>query len=234
LVLATGIANIFLRHPGAMKQAAMTLAEASGARFVLGLGVSHARTVESLRGLDHSRPLSKMRDYLAEMDASPYSAPTSPAPVPRVLAALGPKMLTLAGEAADGAHSYSMTVEHTARARQALGQDAMLCVEQKVVFTTDAEAARAAGRTALQGIRRLPSYVRCWRASGFSEEEIDELRPRFVDELVAWGDEEALRSRIEAHSQAGASHVCIQPLVPDLPGYSLLTTLRALAPRGSA
>jgi len=234
LVLATGVANIHLRHPGAMKQAAMTLAEASDGRFLLGLGVSHARTVESLRGLDYSRPLSKMRGYLEEIDAAPYDGPAPPGPVPRVLAALGPKMLGLAGQAADGALPYSTTAEHTAAARQALGPVAMLCVEQKVVLTTDPEAGRAAGRAALRGIRRLPNYVRCWTALGFRDEEIDDLLPRFVDALVAWGDEEALRSRIEAHRQAGATHVCIQPLLPAGPGSSVLPVLRALAPRGSS
>src|SRR4029079_4319114 len=138
LVFATGIASIFHRHPGVMQQAANTLAEQSAGRFVLGVGVSHAPVVAGLRQLDYSKPLTQMRAYLAAMDAAPYSAVPPAEPPKRVLAALGPRMLALARDAADGAHPYWTTPEHTARAREILGPDKLLCVEQKVVFSTAA------------------------------------------------------------------------------------------------
>ena len=132
LQFATGIASIFHRHPGPMQQAANTLAEQTGGRFVLGLGVSHGPMVEGIRKLDYSKPLSQMRDYLAAMDASMYMAiPPADKPL-RLLAALGPKMLELSATAADGAHPYFVTPEHTAEARAAIGPDKLLCVEQKV------------------------------------------------------------------------------------------------------
>jgi probable F420-dependent oxidoreductase len=232
LTLATGIASIYHRHPGTTRQAATTLAEQSGGRFVLGLGVSHARTVVGLRGLDHTRPLERMREYLAAMDASPYRGPVPSSPPPRLLAALGPRMLALAATAADGAHPFSTTPEHTASAREILGRDKLLCVEQKVVLSHDPDAAREAARRALQVIHGLPSYRACWMRLGFTENEIDTLADRFVDAVVAHGDEEQIRAHVRAHYDAGADHVCIQPLDPagspgpDLRALELLNPLK--------
>src|SRR5690606_7234842 len=132
LVFATGIASIFHRHAGPMKQAALTVAEQTDGRFVLGIGVSHAPFVAGVRGLDYSKPLTRMREYLAAMDNAPYGGPQPAEPPPRLLAALGPKMLELAASQADGAHPYWTTPEHTAQAREILGPDKLLCVEQKV------------------------------------------------------------------------------------------------------
>jgi probable F420-dependent oxidoreductase, MSMEG_4141 family len=230
LVMATGIASIYHRLPGTAVQAAHTLAEQSGGRFLLGLGVSHARTVESLRGLDHSRPLTRIREYLAAMDASPYRGPRAVDPPPRVLAALGPRMLALAAEAADGAHPFSTTPEHTAAARAALGPDKLLCVEQKAVLSRDPDAARAAARTALGVIVGLPSYRACWLRLGFAEYEIDGLENRFVDAVVAHGDEERIRERLRAHLDAGATHVCVQPLDPSGATAPDVRTLEILSP----
>ncbi|MFI5046630.1 MAG: TIGR03620 family F420-dependent LLM class oxidoreductase [Acidimicrobiia bacterium] len=229
LVFATGIASIFHRHAGPMKQAAMTLAEQTGDRFVLGLGVSHQVMVEGVRKLDYSRPLSQMRDYLALMDESRYSAVASADPPPRLLAALGPKMLELAATAADGAHPYFSTPEHTAIARDVLGPDKFLCVEQKVVVTTDATAARAAATASVSGYASLPNYRNNWLRLGYTEDEIESRAERFLDAVVAWGDQSAVRARVDAHYDAGADHVCIQPLPTEGRGLDL-HALEALAP----
>lgn len=230
LQFATGIANIFHRHPGPMVQAAHTLAEQTGGRFVLGLGVSHGPLVEGLRGLDYSKPLSKMRDYLAAMDASLYSGPEGPERPLRLLAALGPKMLELARDAADGAHPYLATPEHTALAREILGADALLCVEQKVVLSTDPDRARAAAADALKLYDQLPNYRNNWLRLGFTDDEIDQRAPRFVDAIVAWGDEDALHARVQAHRDAGADHVCVQPVSAEGPSTLDWHALEALAP----
>ncbi|MFK7917711.1 MAG: TIGR03620 family F420-dependent LLM class oxidoreductase [Ilumatobacter sp.] len=208
---ATGIASIFHRHPGPMKQAASTLSEQSGGRFMLGLGVSHGPMVAGLRGLDYSKPLSQMRDYLAAMDASPFRGPDVPE-VPVVLAALGPKMLELAGTASDGAHPYWSTPEHTAQAREIMGPDALLCVEQKICLSTDADAARTAAKTAIAIYADLPNYRNNWIRLGFTEDEIQHRADRFIDAVVVWGNEDQVRAGIQAHYDAGADHVCIQPL----------------------
>ncbi len=237
ITLATGIANIYHRHPGAMAQAQSTLCEQSNNRFLLGLGVSHAPMVEGLRQLDASKPLSTMRTYLEAMAASPYMAPPPPETPTTVLAALGPKMLELSRDATDGAHPYWTTPEHTAQARDILGPDKMLCVEQKLVLTTDPEVARKAGRDALAMYSSLPNYRNNWLRLGFTEADIDTDggSDKLIDALVGWGDEDALAARIQAHRDAGASHVCIQPLATDgnagAPDWNLL---RALAPNGGA
>jgi probable F420-dependent oxidoreductase len=214
LVLATGIANIYHRHPAMTAQSQKTLAEQSGDRFLLGLGVSHAPLVEGLRKVEYGKPVATMRKYLDDMAAAPYSS-VPPAVAPRtVIAALGPKMLALAAEKTDGAHPYWTTPEHTAQAREILGPDKLLCVEQKIVLETDATQARNTGRQALAMYAALPNYRNNWKRLGFSEGEIAEGggSDKLIDALVAWGDEKAIASRIQAHRDAGASHVCIQPL----------------------
>jgi probable F420-dependent oxidoreductase len=232
LVFATGIASIFHRHPGAMKQAANTLAEQTDGRFVLGLGVSHGPMVAGLRRLDYSKPLSQMRDYLAAMDASPYGATPPEISPTRLLAALGPKMTELARDAADGAHPYWTTPEHTAQTRQILGPDKLLCVEQKVVLSTDPSVARELASQAVGAYSDLPNYRNNWKRLGFSDDEIDRREPRFIDAVVAWGNADAIGVRLMAHYDAGATHVCIQPLSPDGFGRVDWSCLEALAPTG--
>ncbi|MEO5723710.1 MAG: LLM class flavin-dependent oxidoreductase, partial [Ilumatobacteraceae bacterium] len=151
-------------------------------------------------------------------------------PVPRLLAALGPKMLALAAEHADGAHPYWTTPEHTAEARRILGPDKLLCVEQKVVLSTDAAAARAAAITAIGVYAALPNYRNNWLRLGFTDDEIEQRADRFVDGVVGWGDEAAVRARVQAHYDAGASHVCIQPLSVDGPREIDWHAFEALSP----
>ena len=131
---------------------------------------------------------------------------------------------------ADGAHPYWTTPEHTAEARAILGPDKLLCVEQKVVLTTDAAAARAAASGAVRVYVGLPNYRNNWLRLGFSDDEIEQRDPRFIDALVAWGDADTVRSRVQAHHDAGADHVCIQPLSVEGFGQLDWSALEALAP----
>ena len=233
LIFATGIASIFHRHPGPMKQVANTLADQTGGRFVLGLGVSHAPMVAGLRKLDYSKPLTQMREYLAAMDEAPYGAFPPAAPPKRLLAALGPKMLELSRDAADGAHPYWTTPEHTEEAAKILGPDKLLCVEQKVVLTTDASAAREAAKAAIAVYANLPNYRNNWIRLGYSDDEIEQRADRFIDAVVAWGDADTIRTRLQAHYDAGATHVCIQPLSTAGFGQLDMQCLEALAPTSS-
>jgi len=230
LLLATGIANLYNRHPGAMKQAAMTLAEQSDGRHVNGIGVSHKPLVEGLRGLSYDKPVTAMRGYLDAMEASPYAGPAPAEPPPVVLAALGPKMLELARDRSAGAHPYFTTPEHTRRAREILGPDKLLCVEQKVILTTDETAARAAAHQQTGRYGALPNYRNNWKRLGYTEEQIEANEPSFVDDLVAWGDADAIRARVAEHYDAGATHVCIQPISLDGLPTPDLGVLEALAP----
>jgi probable F420-dependent oxidoreductase len=231
LILATGIAGIHNRHPMNMSNAAKTLAEQTNGRFLLGLGVSHAPMVEGMLQLDYTRPLSKMAAYLDAMDQSIYTAPAPTNAVPRVLAALGPKMLELARDQADGAHPYWTTPEHTEQARAILGPDKLLCVEQKLVFTTVADVARGAAIGALGLYADFPNYRNNWLRLGFTNDEIDARSNRFIDALVGWGDEAALSARVQDHYDAGATHVCIQPIHPEGEAAPDWNLLEALAPR---
>lgn len=230
LLLATGIANIHNRHPGAMKQAKETLAEQSGGRFLNGLGVSHKPLVEGLRGLTYDKPVATMRTYVDGMDRSPYSGPEAPEPAPVLLAALGPKMLALAGEVSAGAHPYFTPPQHTREAREILGPDPLLCVEQKVVLTDDEDAGWAAAVAQVERYAALPNYRNAWKRLGYTEEQIAGTDRAFVDALVVRGDAAAIAARVQEHYDAGASHVCVQPVsvagrpTPDL------DVLEALAP----
>ncbi|MEU5238195.1 LLM class F420-dependent oxidoreductase [Streptomyces lydicus] len=228
ITVATGIANIWGRDAAAANGAAHTLAEAYDGRFLLGLGASHAPIV-SLRGHTYAKPLAAMRDYLDGMDAAPYEGPVAEPPPARVLAALGPKMLELARDRAAGAHPYLVPTDHTARAREILGDGPLLAPEQAVVLETDPAKARAAARAHTRFYLELPNYVGNLRRFGFGDDDFTGGgSDRLVDALVAWGDVDAVRRRVQEHLDAGADHVALQPLAAD--GDLGLDQLRELAP----
>ena len=216
IVIATGIANIYARDPVTMAAGQKTLAEAYPGRFLLGLGVSHIPLVEQVRGHRYGKPVASMRAYLDGMDRAPYRAvPPSVSPI-RVLAALGPKMLRLAAERAGGAHPYFVPPEHTARAREILGSDRLLAVEQAVVLETDSTKAREIARAHASRYLALPNYANNLRRLGFGDEDlVGGGSNRLVDAIVAWGDMAAVVDRVHAHQSAGANHVCVQVLPPD-------------------
>ena len=215
LVVATGIANIYNREPGVALAAQNSLAEQSNGRFLLGLGVSHKPLVEGLRGLNYGPPVKTMKDYLEKMDASPYTAITHREKPPTVIAALGPKMLELAASQCNGAHPYFSSPEHTAMARSIMGPDAWLCVEQKVILEEDPSKARTLARANATMYQSLPNYRNNWLRMGLTEEDITQSSDKFIDTTFAWGNPTQIKSRIDEHFDAGASHVCIQPVHPN-------------------
>jgi probable F420-dependent oxidoreductase len=216
LIIATGIANIYHREPGVTMAAQKTLAEQSGNRFLLGLGVSHKPLVEGVRGLEYGAPVPTMRSYLEKMAASPYTAvPPSEEP-PTVIAALGPQMLKLARDKCTGAHPYFVSPAHTAMARAALGPNKWLCVEQKVILESDPEKARALARPVAGIYLGLPNYRNNWLRMGMTEADLENGgSDRFIDATFAWGTAEAIKARLDEHFAAGADHVCIQPVNPN-------------------
>ena len=213
LIAATGIANIYARDAMSMRSAQLGLAEQSGGRFLLAMGVSHAPMVAGVRGHAYEKPVATMRAYLERMQASMYLAP-QPAEQPKTLiAALGPKMLELSASHADGAHPYNVTPEHTAQARKILGAGKLLCVEQKVMLESNPDVARDVGRKVLGPYLALENYVSNWRRLGFTDADLGNGgSDRFIDAMVAWGDAQAIKARIREHWDAGADHVCIQAL----------------------
>jgi probable F420-dependent oxidoreductase len=233
-IVAPGIASIYARDPMAMAGGAKALAEAYPGRFVLGIGVSHGPSVET-RGHEYGKPVQTMRTYLDAMDAAQYAGPEPAEPVPLVLAALGPRMLELAAERADGAHPYFVPVEHTPIARKILGPDACLAVEQTAVLSTDPETARRIGRAFARNYLALPNYANNLRRLGWSDDDIaNDGSDRLIDAVIAWGDVDAIAARVTAHLDAGADHVCVQLRAqssadPSLGGYAeLAAALREL------
>ena len=148
-----------------------------------------------------------------------------------MLAALRDKMLGLAAERAAGAHPYHVPVAHTERARKVLGEGPLLCTEQMVVFETDPAKARAIARANGKIYTGLPNYQNNLRQFGYGDEDFaDGGSDRLVDDVIVWGDEEKIAARIQAHLDAGADHVCIQPFrVDGQPGPDL-RILERLAP----
>ncbi len=216
LIFATGIANIYARDPMATNAGKKTLAELAPGRFILGLGVSHAPMVSDLRGHDYKKPVTQMRKYLDNMEAAFYMGPEAEDQAPILLGALRTNMLKLSAEKVQGAHPYFVTAEHTAKARVLLGDTALLCPEQAVLLETDSEKARFAGRQHMGTYLSLPNYRNNLLELGFDNDDFENGgSDRLVDAIVAWGDEKTIRSRIEDHWQAGADHVCIQPLRRD-------------------
>jgi probable F420-dependent oxidoreductase len=220
LVVATGIANIWARDSLATAAGQLALGEAYPDRFVLGIGASHKRLMD-VRGGDYEKPLAFMASYLDGMDSG-YDLYRAVAPTsrpPRLLAALGPKMLELSRDRADGAHTYFVPPEHTAKAREILGSDRLLVPEQVCVLSEDPITAREIARRHTSSYLRLSNYTANLARFGFEPAEfIDGGSDRLVDTICAWGSLDAVAARVQAHLDAGADHVAVQVLVDDRRG----------------
>ncbi|MEU7487046.1 LLM class F420-dependent oxidoreductase [Streptomyces sp. NPDC042319] len=207
LRVATGILSIWEHEAAAV---AAQFAEADAAfdhRFLLGLGVSHAQLADA-----YARPYSAMKDFLTGLDEAPVPVPAGR----RVLAALGPKMLKLSRDRAAGAHPYLVTVEYTAQARAALGDDATLAPEHKVVLDTDFARGRQTARNYLSFYLAMPNYTNNLQRLGFTEEDFkDGGSDRLIDALFAIGDVDAVRRRTDDFLAAGADHVALQVVTAD-------------------
>jgi probable F420-dependent oxidoreductase len=199
---------------------------------LLGIGVSHKPLVANLRGHSYDKPYSYMREYLPKIKSALYRAPMPKEPVPIVLAALHPKMLQLSATEADGTHTYFVPPEHTAKARAAIGPKPWICAAQAIILETDAAKARAAARTYMKTyVPRLPNYTNNLKALGWEDEEFaNGCSDKLVDAIVAWGTEDQIRARIDAHLKAGATHVCILPLRVDNESLPDMHAMEALAP----
>jgi probable F420-dependent oxidoreductase len=213
LNVASGIAQIYARHPVTTAAAQKTLFEAHEGRFLLGLGVAHASSVEGIRKLEYRTPYSDMVAYLKAMAEAPYTAVEPAIKPPTVLAALGPRMLKLSAEAADGAHPYFTPPEHTAMARDILGPDPLLVPEQMVVIDSNLDRARSVARANMARYLQLPNYTNNLLRCGFTQIDIDDMTDKLVDGIVACGDLGVTVDRVQQHLDAGADHVSIQVLV---------------------
>lgn len=213
--IATGILNLWMHTPGDVAKSYAELTAAHGDRFLLGIGVSHAPLIDAGAPGRYRKPLAATASFLDAIDAT-----DKPVPVDRrVLAALGPKMLSLAARRTGGTHPYLVTPDHTASARGVLGDGPLLLPEQTVILTDSADEARAIGTDWLRSYLALPNYANNLLRSGFSEDDVTEVSPRLFDAIIAWGNEDAVLRRVSEHRAAGADHVCVQVLLRDPKAY---------------
>ena len=229
LVVGTGIANIYARDAVTSAQGHDGLNSLFNDRFILGLGVSHVSFVEEIRGHQFGKPLSSMKKYLEKITAAKIDPNLRLKDRNIILAALGPKMLELAAAKSKGAIPYSVTSEYTAQARQILGPEAWLCVEQKVCLTNSESEARNVARSQMGRYLRWPNYINNWKRMGFKETDLEgHGSSSFLDAMVCWGSEKRIMSCLEDHFNSGADHVVVQALKPDGgkgPDFSVLQEL---------
>jgi len=212
LIVGSSIANIYARDPFTARRGMVTLNDLYGGRFILGLGVSHRPMVEGVRGHRYDKPLATMRAYLDGLNKDFPEGKDAPV----ALAALGPKMLELSAQRTLGALPYNVTPKHTALAAKILGPNKMLAVEQKVTIETDPAKARALGRKELSRYMVLDNYRNNWLREGFSEADLaNGGSDKFIDAMCLWGDADTVRKGLRAHFDAGATHVCLQPVHED-------------------
>lgn len=235
LVLGTSIVGIWGHDPQTTRMASLTLSEATGDRFVLGLGVSHAHLAEKLRGHRFDRPLTRMREFLAAYQAAVVRAPAleGVAEPPVLVAALRERMTELAATDADGAFPYLVTPDHVAVMRRTLdaagdGRPRILAVTLPAVLASGTDTA-AAARAYLKPYLRTPTYQAAWALQGFGPADWEPPgSDRLLDAMVAVGNAARIRERIDAMHGAGADHVALIPLAPD-GTTEHLATLEALA-----
>jgi probable F420-dependent oxidoreductase len=228
LVVGTGIANIHVRLPMAAESASRMLSALHPGRFVLGLGVSHAPFVEQTVGNPYSKPLATMRTYLERMDALPPELEPDGRAL-RLLAALGPKMIELSGELANGAHPYLVTPEQTKATRSILGPNRWVVTEQAVAIGGDEQSQLRRAHDHVSTASRLPNYRNSWLRQGFDESDlVPGGSDRLARALVGIGSADEAAKAVTAHLDAGADHVVVQPL-EDSPLTDPRPTLRALA-----
>jgi probable F420-dependent oxidoreductase len=204
LTIATGILNIWRHDPADVAAGHAELRRAFPDRFLLGIGVGHPEATREYR-----RPLTAMRAFLDGLDAAPEPVPRDE----RAAAALGPKMLRLAAERTLGAHPYFVPMEHTRLARETIGPDALLAPEVAVVVEPDPETARRHARDYAATYLQASNYTRNLQRLGFTEDDIaGGGSDRLIDAVIPHGSADAVAERVRAHLDAGADHVCVQPL----------------------
>jgi len=221
LVAATGILNVWSNEPADVGAADAAVRRDYPGRFMLGIGIGHPEATS-----DYRRPLTTMRTFLDGLDAAPAPPPVAD----RCLAALGPKMLDLAGERTAGTHPYFVPVEHTRVARERLGAGKLVAPELACVVDTDAVRARAVARDYAKLYLGLRNYTKTLRDVGFTDDDLaGGGSDRLIDAVIPHGSAEQLAEVVHAHLEAGADHVCVQPLGEDgIPRASWTALAKAL------
>jgi probable F420-dependent oxidoreductase len=210
-VVATGVLSLWRHTPAEAAAGFAALTAGHGDRFLLGVGASHAESVNAGEPGRYRRPLAAMGSYLDALDAAQPAVPVEG----RVLAALGPKMTEMASKRARGLHSFLVTPEHTGHAREVVGSSVLIAPEQTVILCSGIEEAHAIGMPWVRRYLRASNYANSMLRLGFTREDLSSVSSRLFDALIAWGDEDSIKRRVNEHRAAGADHVAIQVLSPD-------------------
>jgi probable F420-dependent oxidoreductase len=233
--VGTWIANIYLRHSYVCAQGAALIADATGGRFVLGLGVSHQPINQAL-GIAMPEPLTTLRQYVTEVqgwlqgDGPPTHLPQRPSsqPVPVYVAALGPRAVELGGELADGIMPLFWTVERMRQGKRwselgrAKGPERApldFTLGLPTFIGEDMGALREAARQNLVLYTALPFFQRHFRSMGFEEEaaQMEEgnglasLSDRLLDAICLIGPIERCQEQLGAFREAGVDLPILYP-----------------------
>jgi probable F420-dependent oxidoreductase len=204
IAVATGIVNVWQNDPAQLAAEYDALRGEYESRLLVGIGIGHPEATS-----DYRRPLTAMRRFLDGLDAAPTPLPVEH----RCLAALGPKMLETAAQRSLGAHTYFVSVQHTRAAREQLGPDALIAAELACVVDDDVASARSRARPYAERYLGLSNYVANLRRFGFTEQDVaGSGSDRLIDAIIPHGDGAAIAAVARAHLEAGADHVCLQPV----------------------
>jgi F420-dependent oxidoreductase-like protein len=258
--LGTGVLPIYNRHPTAMAQMAATLDEMSGGRFILGIGVSHKVTVETMWGMHLVKPVQAMREYIGIVRTSlqeggssfdgdqftahwSYSAPRR-TELPIMMSALNPLMLELAGEVADGvvlwmcSPSYirdvvipRVSVGRSRAGKTMSGFEVVAAVP--ACLTSDRAGAQEIFRQTVARYASLPYYRSMMDASGFKTElEDGRIGEAMLDSLAGLGDGDQVRAAVERYVEAGVTLPGVGPFGGHQGAAGFEATLAAAAAAG--
>jgi probable F420-dependent oxidoreductase len=221
LVVGTSIVDVWRSDAAILNACHERVRTQFPGRFYLGLGSGHASAVEAT-GQRYERPVSKLRNFAESLSSVPHEE--------RLFAALGPKALEAARDVSAGALPYLVPPAHTADARRILGPDRLLIPEQKVFLGTDEAVARMVAREAAGQYLAMPNYVNNLHRYGLTDDDFaGHGSDRWVDTVLVWGDEDAIRKGVNAHLEAGADHVAVQALSASSRGALPRAEWRAIA-----
>ena len=255
--LGTSIAVTFSRHPIAMIQQAIAIAQVAPGRFRLGIGTSHRPTIENLYGLPFDRPLQQLREYATVLEQAFHGGTIdftgkrfnvhgqipNPPPIPVYLSALRPASYELAGEVADGAISWvspSAFLRDVAKpallagaARRGQGTTPRLVGHAFGLVSDDEAAVKQLGRERLAGYTRLPFYQEMFAAAGYPEARNGTISNELVEDLVLTGNEAKVTAGIRRFLDAGCDELIVS-LLPTGPNAeaAIDRTLKLFGQRG--
>ncbi len=221
ITISSSIVNMWRSTASEAADAYRSIAAKHADRFVLGVGIGHAE-----HSAGFAKPYATMVTYLDDLDALGVPAAV------RGLAALGPRVMGLAGERTGVAIPFLTTPGHTRESKAILGDRALLAPAQRLVLSNDPERARSIARPSVTAVAALGNYRTSLLRQGFSEDDIDDVSDHLIDGLIGHGDTATVVARIQEHFAAGADHVSIDVIVAEgddyRPGYEALSAALGL------